>query len=212
MMNASTRYVPALPTHQLGPNSEVGVVTVSEEILIKAAQLRQEPPPVQSRTAIRKQRLRLSIELTQVLFARPSAPILAVQKDLVACLVDQSSIVKKDFGSAHAVFLAAAKGENQLFQPFPVRNRIVVQQGNQFPSSRLNPGVCPTREAPVLGQLEKPNTGVLPAIDQLDTAISRAIVHHKNLKVSIRLPGDRVQALPKQVRAIVVDYNYGDQG
>ena len=68
--------VEAPPSQPVGPNTEVGIVRIGEEVLVKASNLHQQLGSIERRAAIREETLLLFLEASIIELARSPAPVL----------------------------------------------------------------------------------------------------------------------------------------
>ena len=91
------RCIRALPSAPPGPQPEVGIVAVSEKLLVEDADVRKHEPPIQRGAAVREKHFLGDVKLPVIEFPRAAPAIQAVRIEQKANLVDYlASIIKHD--------------------------------------------------------------------------------------------------------------------
>src|SRR5262249_54237249 len=117
--------VQAVPTGKPASQTEIGVVTVGKELLVKNADDIEHLPPIEGGGGIRKQHLFATLKLAAIRFAGAATMIQAVRVNKVPDFVDAFAVtVEQYLACAHADSGVRLHPIDQLFEPARTRFRI----------------------------------------------------------------------------------------
>jgi hypothetical protein len=178
--------VEAVPACDTGPESQFGVIGVCKKILVKTSDPVEHLAAIHRRASIGPQNLFDAVILTMVDLARSSSPILTVEVDEVAGLVNTPGIlINQDLGRRHPDVRPIYKSGSQRFEPSRFRLRVIIQQRDKFALRGREPlVVCRAKSnvARVTNQLY-PDFGVTRELlqDHLGRTIIRSIIYHDDI-------------------------------
>jgi hypothetical protein len=187
MPDSSGGHVEAFPSGDPGPQSQLCVVGVGKEILIKPSNLVEHRAPVHSRASIRPENFFDSVELTGVQFATAPPAILAIRIDQMADFIDAARIlVNEDFRSCHPYLGTAFESPTQRGKPIGFRLGVIIQQRDELGVGRRKALVISGTEATVnliTNQLQ-PEGGIPGELlkRHFRRTIIRSIVYHNHFK------------------------------
>jgi hypothetical protein len=203
--------IPAVPSGDLGPPGQIHIFARIEEILIEEPDVLEERPPIGGRRPAGGEHLLLPVVLPDVRLPDPPVARDAVHPVVIAGGVeDLPPVEEQDLGGQQPGVGMAREGRCQRFEPGRRRLGVVVQEDQDLPAGSPDPGVDGPGETPVAPQCQDPHLGV--ASEQGEGAVGRAVVHHQDLPVGIRLPAQRLQAGRQMRGAVPVGDDHGEEG
>jgi hypothetical protein len=206
-----TRGVPDLVTAESGAEAEVDVLVVGEEALVESAELAQDGRTPHRRGAGGAEHFDLVAEAAVVRLAmtadvgeeRPCQP--------VAGAVEAARLVREqELGRRRGRRRVPSQTGGKLLEPSWFGDGVVVQKGNEAGPRLRDPRVHRGGEAAVLRERDQADLGKSLA-DELDGAVTRAVVDDDHLVGCKRLARERRQARIQEVSAVQVrnDNGYG---